>query len=236
MLSRLHREESGFTLVELLTAMSLGIVILMAAFLLIDHATSASNTIAKRQDAVQRGRLAMEQITSELRSQVCLGDQTRPIVSATPNSVTFYGDMSGNGTAQLRSLTYDTSTPAHPRINESVTPGVGVYPQLTFPAAGTRTRPVLEDVIRAKEGSADLPIFRYYTFREGGVAGDLIELVPPANGSLAPADASRVVLIKVAFVARPDTDVKNLASTTFLSDVYVRIADPSQPKEGPRCI
>ena len=67
------KNQAGFALTELVVAMTVGLIVLMAAFLLLDRAHSASNEISDRQDAVQRGRQAMENLTRQIRSQVCLG-------------------------------------------------------------------------------------------------------------------------------------------------------------------
>src|ERR1700741_1774098 len=107
-LRQLHTDESGFTLPELLTAMIVGMVVLFGAFMLIDHATSMSNAIANRQGASQRGRAAMEHVTTSLRSQVCLGESTEPITAGNQNGVTFYANLSANpDSAQQRTLRYD---------------------------------------------------------------------------------------------------------------------------------
>src|SRR5262245_26341607 len=92
-LRRRASDESGFTLIELLAGMMVGLIVLMAAFMLVDHATEASQAIANRQDAVQRGRIAMERVTRQLRSQVCLGEETEPITAGNANSVTFFADL-----------------------------------------------------------------------------------------------------------------------------------------------
>ena len=63
-LRTLGPDQSGFTLTELLIAISIGLVLLFAAFTLLDRASSASQEIIDRQDAVQRGRQAMELIVS----------------------------------------------------------------------------------------------------------------------------------------------------------------------------
>ena len=65
-------DERGFTIIELMVAMSVGMVVLLAAFMLLDRSFTASGQIADRQEALQRGRQAMELITRQLRSQVCV--------------------------------------------------------------------------------------------------------------------------------------------------------------------
>jgi hypothetical protein len=54
---------------------------------------------------------------------------------------------------------------------------------------------------------------------------------------LVPNDAVRTVMVKVGFVVRPERKApKNSEKTTLESDIYVRLADPSRPLEGPRCV
>lgn len=107
----LHSDESGFTLIELLAAMAIGLLVLMAAFMVLDRATSVSKEIADRQDAVQRGRQAMELIVRDLRSQVCLGDETEPITVAADDRVTFYAGLSDGSTpVEQRTIRYDAAS------------------------------------------------------------------------------------------------------------------------------
>jgi prepilin-type N-terminal cleavage/methylation domain-containing protein len=227
---QLRSDESGFTLLELLTAMSIGLVILFAAFLLLDQSTSLSHEVANRQEALQRGRQAMETIVRDLRSQVCLGDETEPITAAENNRVTFYIDLSdGSKNVQQRTIRYD---PATKNIYEDVYLGTGVYPDLVF-GAPSETRLLVSGVEPIVDGGAPRPILRYYAFKIGGQPGDLQQLTTP----LVPNDAIRTVMVKVGFTVLPDRKApKNREATTLESDIYVRLADPSRPLEGPRCI
>ena len=79
-LRQLRSDERGFTLPELLIAMAIGLIVLLAAFMLLDRAVSARPG-RRPPGRLQRGRLAMELITRQLRSQVCLGDATEPITA-----------------------------------------------------------------------------------------------------------------------------------------------------------
>lgn len=225
-----HGQE-GFTLVELLVAMTIGMVVLMAAFLLLDRAQSASREISDRQDAVQRGRQAMEYLTRQIRSQVCLGNTTEPITYASPTQVTFYADLTdGSKNVERRTLTFDAAAKT---ITEQVFPGTGVYPDLTFSATPTETRTLLTKA-EAVTGPAT-PFLRYYAFDPGGAPGALREL-PPAP-SLSATDLPLVVMVKLAFVALPEGPrPRNRDATTFHNDVYVRLANPTVPTEGPRCL
>lgn len=226
---RLRSDQSGFSLIELLTAMTLGMLLLFAAMMLLDHATALTKQITDRQDAVQRGRQAMELIVRDLRSQVCLGDETEPITVARDDRVTFYADLSdGTTDVQRRTIRYEAGS-----LFEDIHVGTGTYPTLVYPVVPTRSRSLLANVEPVVDAGVPRPIFRYYAFREGGVAGDLEQLTAP----LVPNDAIRTVMVKVAFVVRPDGVRPRSQDATMLeSDVYVRLADPSTPSEGPRCI
>lgn len=226
---RLRSDESGFTLIELLTAMTLGMLLLFAALMLLDHSTALTKQITDRQDAVQRGRQAMELMVRDLRSQVCLGDETEPITVATNDKVTFYADLSDGSTdVQRRTLRYEGG-----KLWEDIHVGTGTYPTLVYPIAPTSTRMLLANVIPIVDAGVPRPIFRFYAFREGGVPGDLEQL----NAPLVPNDAIRTVMVKIGFVVKPDGRApRSQDATTLESDVYVRLADPTTPSEGPRCI
>jgi len=230
-LRTLRSDESGFTLVELVTAMAIGLVILMAAFLLLDRATAVSQEIANRNEALQSGRLAMEKIVRDLRSQVCLGDEKEPITFADANKVTFYIDTSdGTQPVHQRTIRYDAATK---RIYEDIFIGTGVYPDLVFSATPNSTRLLASKVEPLVDGGVARPFFRYYAFNVGGAPGDLRQLASPLNVN----DAISTVMVKVGFAVLPDrTSPKTREATSVESDIYVRIADPSMPQEGPQCI
>jgi prepilin-type N-terminal cleavage/methylation domain-containing protein len=229
---QLHSDESGFTLPELLTAMGIGLIVLLAALLLLDTAVSTSNKLADRQDAAQRGRLAMEVVTRDLRSQVCLGEG-KPITAGDPNGLTFYSNTTSNTDyADRRVLRYVASEKT---LYEDIHAGSGTFPDLTFSGTPT-TRRLLKPVARVTDGAVTRDMFRYYKFKPGGTPGELQQLSTP----LTPTDAGDVVMIKAAFVALPDRNVESAKdvgdATSFETDIYVRLADPSKPLEGPRCL
>ena len=88
------RDESGFTLIELLMAMTIGVVVLFACFMLVDASAPLAQKTQDRVDAAQRGRLAMEIIGAELRSQVCMPGAVPPIMPnvSDGDNVWFYGN------------------------------------------------------------------------------------------------------------------------------------------------
>ena len=74
------RAERGFTLIELLVAISIGAIVVTAAINLMEASVRASNEVVNRFDGLQKGRLALEEITQRLRAQVCPDKATPAIV------------------------------------------------------------------------------------------------------------------------------------------------------------
>jgi Tfp pilus assembly protein PilW len=235
MLSRLRAEQAGMTLVELTAGMAIGLVVTFASLGILQRATTASNEIVDRQDAIQRGRLAMELMTRQLRSQVCLGESAEPISYGDGTTVTFFADLSdGTQNVAKRTLTYVAAAGTTPgRIREDVHPGSGSYPNLTFSDTPMTSKVLLNRTKPTVVSGVEQPLLRYYAFQPGSPTGDLQELVTPLSAT----DASRTVMVRIAFVAMPErTKPRDLDATTLQNDVYVRLADPTRPLEGPRCL
>jgi prepilin-type N-terminal cleavage/methylation domain-containing protein len=222
-------DERGFSLPELLVAMAIGMVVLLASFMVLDRSFTASGQIADRTEALQRGRLAMNLITRQLRSQVCVGT-TVPVVAGTNTSVTFYADLSDGSTPiKRRTLDFD---PVTKTITESVVTGAGTYPALTFTTA-PKTVPLLTKVEQITDGTTARPIFRYYGYVAGTTTGALEQLAAP----LSSANLKRVALIKVGFRAFADRSITNDKDSAVLEDdVYVRVAVPTDFEDGPQCL
>ncbi len=232
-LARVRSDESGFTLPELLTAMAIGMVVLLAAFMLLDRAVSTSSELSDRQDSAQRGRVAMEVISRSLRSQVCLGD-LQPITAGNDNSITFYANLSSTSdAADRRVIRYVAS---EKRLYEDTYVGTGTFPDLIFASTPTRTRELAQPVQPIVDGTVTRPIFRYYRYVPTTTTGALQQLTSPLSAT----DAPDVVLIKVGFSALPQRKVERTTDvvdgTDFESDIDVRLADPTRPAEGPRCL
>jgi hypothetical protein len=242
------REEAGVTLTELVMAMTIGLVVLTGVFAMLDTTVKLNTGVMSKTDAMQRGRLAMDIITQELRSQVCLNTFTDPAVvgpATTGDSVTFYSDFSnadGDTPIQKRKLSFDPATgnitttiyrttKLRPVANDLITP---TTKQLRLENASLQT-------VRGADGKPVAPIkyipfLTYYAYDvSSGRALATEKLVPGANG-LTAAQAARVARIDVNFVARPtgaDTDDKGVNLT---DQIMVRHADPNLTVPDPKCI
>jgi prepilin-type N-terminal cleavage/methylation domain-containing protein len=217
------RTQDGFTLPELLTAISMSVIVLLGAFGVLDTVMSRTVETQARVEATQRARQALDVMTRQLRSQVCLDATTPAIAEAEPNRVTFYADLS-DGTAALservekRVLSYD---PAAGRIYESVYEPTGADP-IAFPAVPDSTRELARNVVT--DGAA--PIFRYYAFTPATSTAK-----PQPTAQLVSPDAAgrgRIARVELAFAVRPGRTAEPArGGITLRDEVFVRSVDPN---------
>lgn len=232
-MSRL-RGEQGMTLVELLVAATAGVIVIMGGFLILDIATKVHRETEERTAAVARGRQAMDDMTRQLRSQLCLARDVPPIVEGTDNRVVFYASLAPEPTTanlqmQKRTLQWVPSAqdPSRGAITETVVNGTGTPPNVTFNDANATTRTIVTDV--APLGSR---LFRYFAFDAPNA---------PAMRSLDTrplplADRQIAVQIEVKFDALPGAGRQNRLKSVFENKIYVRTADPTDPTRSPKCL
>ncbi len=195
---RLHTED-GFTLPELLTAMAIAMIVSLATFALVETVMKRSGEVGARVETTATARTAMDQLTRQLRSQVCAKrpemGTARSIDSASPTAFSVFTDFTnenaGGGVMpapDLRTVTWDAAAKL---FTETVVAGTRdtrdntvTYPVAT--AVGTATpapvgtsRQLLRNVVATEffNGDRTKPIFfRYYRFPEAKPGTEL-----PAN-------------------------------------------------------
>jgi len=246
--------ERGFSLIELLVSMIIGMIVVLATFDLMDSSTRASAAVEDRVDALQRGRTAMEQIVQRLRSQVCLNTNTPAVTYGDSNEVRFFSELGdeARNAEEARRIRFvsdnATNTLAPGNLQETVWPTILNPPVNTFAGTPADMRNLnliagmaraLEDEPPAANGEgravgAPVPVFRYYAFLGNDPATPALLLQTP----LSDVDKARVVKISISFDARPTRrrGTKNRFDTTFEGDVYVRTADPTDPEHSPQCL
>ena len=220
------RSESGFTLVELMVAMMIGTMTVLAVYGVLDTSIKQTTRIAGRVNATQRGRIAMDTMTRQLRSQVCYSSTVPALVSGTDVAVKFHVDLTdGSKPIQQHELVYN---PTARTLTERDWPGQGS--PLTFPTL-TVTRQITDNVVARPAPNA--PIFRYYAYNTA---------TPPRPATLLPTplsatDLARVAKIEIGFVTLPPgvTATTSPAASTLQNEVYVRVADPNDPAPTPTC-
>ena len=252
------RSEGGFSLVELLATVAVGMIVLLAVGNLLDASGRASAEVQDRVDSVQRGRTSMEQITQKLRSQVCLNASLPALASAAANEMWFYTDLGDHSTAvfapEARKLRWVPGAAGqNGSIVEDVWDTVVLSPaaaptptgtrDATFGRTPDRTRTIIDNVelaedIDDRDGDGNKteirPLFDYYRFLGVDPATPNDRLTAP----LAADQLARVVRIVVSFDARPTRGPKtrNALDTRTETDVFVRTADPTDPDNSPSCL
>jgi len=223
------RSQRGFTLIELIVAMTISTMTVLAVFAILDTTVKQSNAVAGRVNATQRARLTMDTITRQLRSQVCYSPTVPALVSATDDAVKFHMDLSdGSKSIAQHELVFN---PTARTLTERVWPGQGA--PLTFPTR-TLNRQLVDGVTRAQAADGTvIPVFRYYAYNLATPPRPALRLTTPLSAT----DLARVAKIEVSFRALPPGNKTGSAAgaVSLQNEVYVRVADPNDPAPTPTC-
>ena len=232
LVDRLRHDERGMTLIELLVASTLSIIVLSAAFQILIIGMKGTQRISAGVDTVQRGRQAMENVTRELRSQICLPTPTGPqpaILSADGTTVNFYADLGDESlTPDLRSISF-----ANNSITEKTYTNTGTSANPAFsgyPNSPSRTRVLATDVTQLDSST---PYLRYYSFSTSDPIEPSVLLNTPLNDT----DRARVVQINVTFIENPTGPNADPKSRTVMDNkVFVRTSSAQDPERSPACL
>jgi prepilin-type N-terminal cleavage/methylation domain-containing protein len=228
-------DEGGFTLTELLVAMSIGMIVLFASMQVFINGVHSSARVTDRAEAAQRGRLAMDRITTVLDAQTCVGS-TAPIQpAASGNQLRFTADL-GDQTfsPRLYELRYDAATD---RIVERSWAGTGLPPDVTYDTTRlpVTDRVLATDILPVRTGGVDQPIFKYYEFQDDGSLDTQTDA--PLAVPLTAATARAAVRVSVDFVAVPvRTKRIDGRSTVIHGEATVASAEADDPTSGARCL
>jgi hypothetical protein len=189
-------DESGFSLVELLAALMVGTIVMIAIFGLLDTGVRLQAKSVDSLDATDRGRVGIDQVSQALGSRICLGS-TPSLVAGSDDGVEFYASLAPeNSTVRLAVQRHRLTVSGGAIRQEIWSPDPPIAPPDVPPASSTtptRTRTIVQDV--APIGTT--PVFRYYA-TQGTPARPTELLATP----LSTVDLSRVALIDVGFVAQ----------------------------------
>jgi Tfp pilus assembly protein PilW len=169
---RAATEESGFTLVETLVALVSGLVVLGAAFAILEISLHQSSRVADVAQATQLGRNAMTRLVDELHS-ACLSPGFAPVQTGSEGSklifIDAFSEKSEIGTASAETSgkgAYKHEivwNPATETLTDFVYPSTGgTSPKFTYgaasPAAGVRFGEKITKV------GGTTPIFQYFQY------------------------------------------------------------------------
>lgn len=228
------RSDDGFSLIELLVAASVGTLVVLAAFTMLDMSISTQSSATDRIETVQRGRQTMNEMSRVIRSHTCLGDNQPGIVEATATSLRLHSAVGperlvpGFQRIHDRRLVYDatarTITLQQYNGTDASTPQT-----VTFSGTVSSSR-VIGEQIRL-DGST--PLFRYYTFQGNPAAATL--QVNPGAGALTLAQRQSIVRIEVRYLVRTRDDAASTKFSLFTNSFWIRSADPAVSAAGGGC-
>jgi prepilin-type N-terminal cleavage/methylation domain-containing protein len=223
---RRAKAQAGFTVVEVLVAMAVLGVVAVGAMTLIEVVMRQGRGIIDRTESAQRGRLALDQMTRQIRSQVCPSATKKGLVEATPTALTFYADLTNGSTGAVpakRKLEYQS---ASKNIVETI------YKADTTTV--DRQRVLLQNVVPVKD--PDQParpptFFTYYAYQDPAPAGELQTL--PDTPTLA--DLPRIAVVTVNVGVYPPGTTNAKAMTALNDQIVLRNADPNATNNDPIC-
>lgn len=197
------RNESGYTLIELLVAMVIGIIIVMAGFALLQFTTEDVTHVTDRVHVDQVGRTTLEKIILELHSS-CVAESVQPILAGSNESIIKFISEGGSGssftTVHEHEIVY---TPASGStegtlVEKTYISTGGSAPSYTWATTPSATVTLLKGIKQTKYGAeAATPIFQYYRYY------NTTDLVPEGDaeipyGQLNPSPISKALMEKEA--------------------------------------
>ncbi|MGA2163171.1 MAG: prepilin-type N-terminal cleavage/methylation domain-containing protein [Solirubrobacteraceae bacterium] len=231
------RDEHGFTMIELLVAMSMGTIVCLAAFLLLKFTTGDVSRITERVHVDQTGSVALEKIMLELHSACVVRGVTPIQTKSTPSVLKFIsegGTKSAFGTVRLHEIEYvppkgESEGKLIEYTSKSIPPSSGgeEAPNYTFPKTPETKTLLLTGVKQAENKSNEsIAVFQYYryyhksdTTPEYGRIDQAAITVPPEG--LPEAEAEDVTKVTITFSLAPPG--KELA--TFNHDRPISLED-----------
>jgi prepilin-type N-terminal cleavage/methylation domain-containing protein len=112
------RDQDGFTLVELMVAMSIFLLILVGIFQVFDPSRNAYQVSERKLDVQQNARVAMDRMARQIRMTGYFpenvdnnnaNDLQNPIQVATESALSVAGDLDGTGASSVYTFCRDSS-------------------------------------------------------------------------------------------------------------------------------
>jgi Tfp pilus assembly protein PilW len=166
------RAESGFTLVELVVAMAMGIVVMFALSSIMITMLHQSQRTFTRVDATRQARVALSNIDNALHS-ACV-DGTPPIQAGSTATKLIFLSYTGNAATTVpvwHELTFSGGSLTDYRYKATASPAylaTGIPPAwqrgsaLTPPSAASVT--LLTNTSQQTDSSGAVPVFRYFQY------------------------------------------------------------------------
>lgn len=227
-LAQLRRDERGFTLVEMLVSMTMGLLVLGATFATLSVSRTQSARIIDRVSADQRSRTTLETLLQELHSS-CVSIAEAPIrEGSTATMIKFlsrFGSEAAFSTVSLHEVSLSGSKLID-KIYTSNTNATSADWRFTSPPVSTT---LLAGVSQSEGGTA--PVFQYFKYTPQGKLSSTPLTVP-----LNEADANAAAQVNVRFATAPESGSTRPGRAVDVSDgVSLRLTPPTETPSNKPC-
>ncbi len=243
-------EERGYTLVELLVAITTGLVVCFALFAILAFSTRQDTRLSDMAQATQLGRLAMTKVVDELHS-ACIAPGFTPIQEGSSSTeLRFINAYSEKAViSETKQEAYKHKIVWNEKA-ETLTDYVypsngGSWPNFTFaevasPAAGVLIASHVKQS-KTEPGEKAIPVFQYFSYSaessEGATTGLNMLSTEPLESPLTKATAPTAASVLVSFNTGPVESTTSLgalgkkASLGLQSQVTLSFAVPISEAE-----
>jgi Tfp pilus assembly protein PilW len=208
-------DESGMTLVELLVAMSTGVIVMTGIVIAMIVTLRETDRVTSHVEANQNARLTMTKILAGLHSS-CVAPQIAPIREESTGTILSFVHQSGEAVAPVPVLT-KISLSGTTLTETDYNVASGAAPNWTFSTTPVTTETLMQGISQV----GTTPIFRYYSY-VSGVVSETAQATPLG------AEAVKTVLVKIAFSTAPGHTVASdaNAAATIQDSALLRLTPP----------
>jgi len=220
------RSESGFTLIELMVSLVIGIIVSTATLAIVITSVHLSSTYNDRVDANQQGRVAMQKITQALNSS-CVAS-VAPILSASDaNDVWFYSLLGDSPTIQPNEVEISYT-------GGSLVMNTYAYASGTAPSSWTfSSTPAKLVLVQNAAQVGSTPIFQYFGYGSSGVLSTTPYTLSTTLGTT---NAATTAEVTITFQANPsDNWTATGRPASFNDSVVLRLSPASSSATNLPC-
>jgi prepilin-type N-terminal cleavage/methylation domain-containing protein len=208
-------DDSGFTLVEMLAAMVVGVIVMFAIFGLLDTAVRLQAKSVDTVETTDRGRVGIDEISQGFASRLCIADQPS-LVDARDDSVEFYASLAPESSAVRLTVQRRRLTVAGTDIREEVWTSSPPSGPPNLPPATTTAPSRTRMIVQGVHPVGTTPIFRFYA-KDGVTGQPTVLLATPLSAT----DLRRAALIDVGFTTQGK---RSDVSTVYTNQILTRSA------------
>jgi prepilin-type N-terminal cleavage/methylation domain-containing protein len=239
------RDESGFTLIELVVAMLISGVIVVVLLTILSFTTRQTSLLTEKVQSTRTGRQTMTKVLDELHSACLASGYTGyyPVrAESTPTKLIFYNAYSKQAAIPSASENAAEGVYKHELVfneakgtlvdNSSPSTSVSAWPEPAFSKSATSHITLGENLSK----TAGTPVFKYFKYAKAAsstsssTAGlGTFEAEPFSSGEvLSASQAAEVASVLVSFTASPSSHNQELnRSISLSSQVTFAFTSPS---------